>query len=74
LACDGEKVQAHKHKLNRETFIAEMAKRGWQLDPAGWIIPTGRRIHQREADWLQSILSAIECDCPLESKDAENKT
>lgn len=58
------RVSAHVHKLNREKFIAEMAKRGWQLDPNGWIIPEGRRIHQRESDWLASILLAIECECP----------
>jgi hypothetical protein len=58
-------MTAHVHRLNREKFIAEMAKRGWQLDTAGWIIPEGRRIHQRESDWLASILLAIECECPL---------
>ena len=58
-------MPAHKHKLNKETFVAEMARRGWQLDPNGWIIPEGRRIHQRESDWLASILLSIECECPL---------
>jgi hypothetical protein len=57
-------MTTHVHRLNREKFIAEMAKRGWQLDPNGWIIPEGRRIHQRESDWLASILLAIECECP----------
>jgi hypothetical protein len=59
-------MTAHVHRLNREKFIAEMAKRGWQLDPNGWIIPEGRRIHQRESDWLASILLAIECECPVD--------
>jgi hypothetical protein len=57
-------MSAHVHKLNKDKFIAEMGKRGWQLDPNGWIIPEGRRIHQRESDWLASILLAIECECP----------
>jgi hypothetical protein len=61
-------VSAHVHRLNREKFIAEMAKRGWQLDPNGWIIPEGRRIHQRESDWLASILLAIECECPVDNQ------
>jgi hypothetical protein len=53
----------HVHRLNKDKFIAEMARRGWQLDPNGWIIPEGRRIHQRESDWLASILLSIECEC-----------
>jgi hypothetical protein len=61
-------VSAHVHKLNREKFLAEMEKRGWKLDGLGWIVPEGRRIHQRESDWLASILLAIECECPREPK------
>lgn len=60
-------MSAHVHKLNKDKFIAEMSKRGWQLDPNGWIIPEGRRIHQRESDWLASILLSIECECPHEA-------
>ena len=60
-------MSAHVHKLNREKFIAEMARRGWKLDEVGWIVPEGRRIHQRESDWLASILLSIECECPLPS-------
>ena len=66
-------MPAHKHKLNKETFIAEMARRGWQLDPNGWIIPEGRRIHQRESDWLASILLSIECECPHVVKQQESE-
>ena len=58
----------HKHKLNKDKFIAEMALRGWKLDGNGWIVPEGRRIHQRESDWLASILLSIECECPHEPK------
>jgi len=58
-------MSAHVHKLNREKFIAEMARRGWKLDEVGWIVPEGRRIHQRESDWLASILLSIECECPV---------
>ena len=61
-------MQAHNHKLNKDKFLAEMEKRGWKLDPNGWIVPEGRRIHQRESDWLASILLAIECECPLGSQ------
>jgi hypothetical protein len=66
-------VSAHVHKLNKDKFIAEMAKRGWQLDPNGWIIPEGRRIHQRESDWLASILLAIECECPVDHQQESAK-
>jgi hypothetical protein len=64
-------MPAHVHKLSREKFIAEMAKRGWKLDEVGWIVPEGRRIHQRESDWLASILLAIECECPQERNHAK---
>ncbi len=57
----------HKHKLNKDKFLAEMEKRGWKLDPNGWIVPEGRRLHQHESDWLASILLAIECECPHDS-------
>ena len=62
-------MQTHNHKFNKKKFLAEMAKRGWQLDPNGWIIPEGRRIQQRESDWLASIVLSIECECPYHNKD-----
>jgi hypothetical protein len=61
-------MSAHVHKLSREKFIAEMARRGWKLDEVGWIVPEGRRIHQRESDWLASILLSIECECPVDKQ------
>jgi hypothetical protein len=57
-------MSAHVHRINKDKFLAEMEKRGWKLDPLGWVVPGGRRIHQRESDWLASILLAIECECP----------
>lgn len=59
--------QAHKHKINREKFLAEMQGRGWTLDPNGWIVPEGRRQHDKEADWYTSMILAIECECPHEA-------
>jgi hypothetical protein len=56
--------EPHTHRINKDKFLAEMEKRGWKLDPVGWVVPEGRRIHQRESDWLASILLAIECECP----------
>jgi hypothetical protein len=67
-------MSAHVHRINKDKFVAEMAKRGWTLDPNGWIVPEGRRIAQRESDWLASILLSIECECPhaqTETKSAD---
>jgi hypothetical protein len=50
-----------KHRLNKEIFLKEMEKRGWKIDPNGWIVPEGRRTAQREADWTESIIACIEC-------------
>jgi len=57
-------MEAHKHKINREKFFAEMGRRGWTLDPNGWIIPEGRRRADQEADWYDALLMSIECECP----------
>jgi hypothetical protein len=54
----------HNHKISRDKFLAEMERRGWKMDGNGWIVPEGRRQHDKEADWYQSILAAIECECP----------
>jgi hypothetical protein len=71
---EGESMKTRGVQKREEKFIAEMAKRGWQLDPNGWIIPEGRRIHQRESDWLASILLSIECECPaMQEQKAEPK-
>ena len=64
-------MPAHQHRINRDIVLAEMERRGWKLDPNGWIVPEGRRIHDRESDWLASILLAIQCQCPHE-KEADN--
>jgi len=60
--------QPHRHRIDKERFLAEMALRGWQLDPNGWLVPEGRRQADRESDWLASILLAIECKCPHEQE------
>lgn len=56
----------HTHKISRDKFLAEMQRRGWRMDGNGWIVPEGRRQHDKEADWYQSIVIAIECECPHE--------
>lgn len=61
-------MSVHQHRIDKDIFLAEMAKRGWAIDSNGWTVPMGRRIHDRETDWLAAILMAIECKCPHEDK------
>lgn len=52
----------HQHRINRDKFFQEMKRRGWILDgEVGWLIPSGRRSHDREVDWYESLLASIEC-------------
>jgi hypothetical protein len=54
-------LERGRHKFNRTKFISEMKKRGWGLDANGWIMPPSRTSVERDRDWEESILLAIEC-------------
>jgi len=63
-----------EHKLNKVKFLAEMEKRGWVFNDklAVWIRPASRTQRDAEANWIDSILTAIECPQPPMS--VEEKT
>ena len=62
-------MKLHQHRIDKDRFLAQMNTKGWCLDSNGsWIVPPNRRIHQREVDWLEAIVGAIECECPHEHK------
>ena len=63
-----------RHEINRDKFFAEMEKRGWKMEHSCWMIPTGRRRHDREVDWYESIISAIECPCEKEKEASGDAT
>lgn len=66
-------MPTHTHTINRDKFLTEMQRRGWKLDNVGWIVPEGRRMHDKEADWYQSILAAVECECPRDQDSSDGK-
>lgn len=50
------------HTFNRYTFIRSMKTKGWIMEETGgWVVPLGKTLQDRDKDWEESILEAVEC-------------
>ena len=70
--ADEKTVSKHTHRLSKDKFLDALKRRGWTLNETlrTWLVPTGRTIHQQDVDWQESVLEAIECECPHDKENA----